>query len=668
METGTISLCMIVKDEEKNLGRCLESVRRWVDEIVVVDTGSTDRTPDIATSYGARVFSFPWPDDFARARNESLKHATKDWVFVLDADEEVPLETAQNLKRLASAPDGVEGWTFTIASPATAAESSPGTRHLNLRMFRNREAYRFQGVVHEQVRFGDLGGRAEALIRHSGLTIIHYGYMRDRKERRAKTLRNIALLKKALAESPDDPFYNYNLGVSYYAAGNLEDSRRHYETAIRHADPGAVFAPVLFRNYALCLSDMGEQAKALEIADRALAFFPDYPDLYFLKGQIFWDLGMLPEAKACFLKCTHFTQVPPEYITTEGVTGRLAFANLAEVCARRGDIDAAVEFILKAAKEDRSYRVFARLCALLKEQKQTGAETAAFLKKAGLDSRAVVRLLFDVGEFASCLAELEAQPVPDPGTLLLQGKCLIRLGRYAEAAEMLNRIPPGSPAAAKALPEQCLARWLDDPRKSAARVIAACGLPDAPVTAACRAVDALVTGERGGAPAKLGERDEAHRAALDIALEAFMLGDKDLALAVGRAVSGGEGPGEAYFALGKHALAGGRHREAQKLLERALYRCRARAEAYYLLGAACAGLNWHEKAFKYFAAAAREVAEKNELYLTGALEQLTDECLSLVLKGIGLEESNAELRRSLFKLAAFKKRLHRCKEAFANVD
>ncbi|MFZ5898315.1 MAG: glycosyltransferase [Bacillota bacterium] len=665
MDANTISLCMIVKDEEKNLGRCLESIRRWVDEIIVVDTGSVDRTADIAGSYGARVFYFPWQDDFAQARNESLKHATKSWIFILDADEEVPPETGQNLRRLASAPDGVEGWTFTIASPASSAGKSPRNRHLNLRMFRNKEAYRFAGVVHEQVRFGGLEGKTESMIRHSGLTIIHYGYMRDKKEGRTKTLRNITLLQKALAENPDDPFYNYNLGVSYYTAGHLEDARRHYETAIRHVDPQVAFASALFRNYALCLSDLGEHAQALAVIDRALAFFPDYPDLHFLKGQIYWDLGMLPRAKACFLKCTHFTRVPPEYITTEGLIGPLAFANLAEVCARQGDLDAAVGFAVKAAQQERSYRAFARLCTLLREQKRKGAEIAALLKKAGLNSRGTAQLLFDVKEFASCLAELEAEPGLDPETLLLRGKCLIRLGCYAEAIEALNGVPPGSPAAAKALPEQCLARWLDDPRKSAAQVIAACGVPGTPVMTACQAVNALVLGEQSEDLVKLSERDEVRQAALDVALEAFALGDKDLALAVGQAVSGGRGPGEAYFALGKHALARGRHFEAQKLLERALYSCRARAEAYHLLGSACANLDMHGKAFKFFSGAARESAG-NEFYLASALEQLTDECLSLVLKGIGLEESNAELRRSLFRLAALKKMLHRCKEAFAN--
>src|SRR3712207_5969033 len=84
-----VSLCMIVKDEEHNLPDCLGPVAGLFDELVVVDTGSSDRTKEVAAALGARVFDFPWCDSFAAARNESLRHATGDWVFWLDADDRI---------------------------------------------------------------------------------------------------------------------------------------------------------------------------------------------------------------------------------------------------------------------------------------------------------------------------------------------------------------------------------------------------------------------------------------------------------------------------------------------------------------------------------------------------------------------------------------------------
>ena len=90
MDVSTISLCMIVRDEEANLARCLESACGFVNEIIVVDTGSRDATPTIAKRYGARICHLPWQEDFSQARNESLKQAIGEWVLVLDADEELP--------------------------------------------------------------------------------------------------------------------------------------------------------------------------------------------------------------------------------------------------------------------------------------------------------------------------------------------------------------------------------------------------------------------------------------------------------------------------------------------------------------------------------------------------------------------------------------------------
>lgn len=657
--TVTVSLCMIVRDEEKNLARCLESARAAVDEIIVVDTGSLDATPDIARNYGAKVISLPWAGDFAQARNESLRLAAGDWILVLDADEELPPATVRGLRELCTAPN-VEAWIFTIVSPVSLTEDAPRTRHPGLRLFRNRPVYRFEGRIHEQVKPSILRADPGAVIRHTELEIMHYGYAGGRDGRRQKTRRNIAILREILAESPGDAFANYNLGTSYYVLGDLEAARRHYEAALPNLDPRAGFAPALYRNLGVCLADTGEYAAALKTADRGLAFFPDYPDLYFLKGQIFWDLGMLAQAEASFLKCVRFQRVPPEYPTTDGITGYLAYENLAECQARAGNFAQAATWLTKAIAARPTRRLLSRLCVFLREAGCTGREIADRLRESpGVGPPELARLLFDAGEYEACLEHMEREPVADPEATVIKAGCLLRLGRPAEAALAAEAVPPGSPFAAEALRRACYGMWLQNPGRDASEVIARLGVAGSPLVMACRMINGVVAG--GGMQDFVTLGEEARRLALDLAADILDLGGEHLALAAARVLSGTEP--DALLALGKLSLAKGRVPWAAELLDRALKLNPEDAEAHYLLGEACAALGRHDRAFRHCLSAVR-LAPGNRLYAAGVLEQLAARCLKYVAGGLGLENNNADLRRVLFRLMSLRKKaLHMGKEA-----
>ncbi|MEW6172571.1 MAG: glycosyltransferase, partial [Bacillota bacterium] len=665
-EPNTISLCMIVKDEEKNLRRCLKSVQNCVDEMIVVDTGSSDGTPDIALSFGALIVRSPWRMDFSDARNESLKHATKEWVLFLDADEELPAETAGNLKKLASVED-VEAWTFSIVSPISPAMDSPKTRHLNLRMFRNRKPYRFEGRIHEQIKPSILKEKPTAVIMYSNLEIMHYGYVFGLNTR-GKTLRNITILEKELADNPTDPFRNYNIGVSYFSLGDIERSRKHYQIALEHVSLDSGFAAALYRNYCLCLCETGDYAGALELADKGLIHFSDYPDLYFLKGQIFWDLNMIARAKVCFLKCTRFRRTPPCYTITEGVTGHLAFENLAEIHAREGSFSEAVDFLMQAIQEQQSTRLLPRLCSLLQGLGYKGPEIAKYLESNfQLDFHTRVQLLFDAGEFESCLTLIDAaENPPTPESILLKVKCLVRLGRYAEAAQVTE--PAGPPLNTEILKQRCLAMWLQKPKQDASALISAFGAPDNPAVIACGTINHLIFGGTGvnapqtPHPISFEHRPlnvklppvKAYREVLDTALEILCLGNRSLALAA-VLVCSSNSVSEAYFILGRHALNKGFNLEAKGLLEQAVNNGKADAETYHLLGSACANLNLHDTAFRCFQRALT-YSPGSELYAACAIEQLARRCREMVLNGLRIEDRNSELTGELFKLASLIKK------------
>src|SRR4051794_37404468 len=170
----TISLCMIVKDEEEMLPRSLEAIQGAVDEIIVVDTGSTDRTVEIAESFGAKVIHHEWTGDFSAARNVSFDAATSDWVMYLDADEVLVREDAGMLRELTGR---VWREAFFLQETNFTGDMEDGmaVQHSALRVFRNRPEYRFSGRIHEQIaRY--LPPVAERL-ETTHIRVEHYGYL-----------------------------------------------------------------------------------------------------------------------------------------------------------------------------------------------------------------------------------------------------------------------------------------------------------------------------------------------------------------------------------------------------------------------------------------------------------------------------------------------------------
>ncbi len=206
----TLSVCMIARNEEECLERCLQSVRGVVDEIVFVDTGSTDRTVEIARRFGARVFHFAWTGSFAEARNVSLRQATGDWLLMLDADEELAPADSARLKALLTSED-VEAYILNQVSylgqePGTEVEVVP-----RVLLFRNRSEYHFTGAIHEQVTDSIQAARTEARIVPSGVSILHYGYLEHRV--RQKDRRNTEILLRELQKAPDNGYLRFQLGV-----------------------------------------------------------------------------------------------------------------------------------------------------------------------------------------------------------------------------------------------------------------------------------------------------------------------------------------------------------------------------------------------------------------------------------------------------------------------
>lgn len=229
-DMATISLSMIVKNEEQFLEGCLLSVQGIVDEIVVVDTGSTDRTMEIAQRFGAKIISFPWVNDFSAARNESLRHATCDWILYLDADERITRDQAQRIKSLVQAGD-VSAYSVLIGGDHVLPGGVVRQQNAYPRLFRRHPSIKFEGVVHEQITPSIL--RLGKKIIPSDIVIEHLGYGQSLELINEKCQRNIALLHEQLKRNPNDGYARFQLGNTFSVLGEYESARKELEPLLR---------------------------------------------------------------------------------------------------------------------------------------------------------------------------------------------------------------------------------------------------------------------------------------------------------------------------------------------------------------------------------------------------------------------------------------------------
>lgn len=190
-----LSACLIVRNEQKHLPKCLASIRGVVDEIVVVDTGSSDGTVEVARAFGARVFGFPWRDDFGAARNEAMSHARGEWILCIDADEQLAPVSRTSLARRLLADDA--GGYYTLFRRRKRL-----TPNWQLKLYRNEPGLRHVSVIHEAITSSEIRAVTGRKLGRLPVLIEHEGYDGDMQSRHA---RNFPLLLKRLESEPDSP-------------------------------------------------------------------------------------------------------------------------------------------------------------------------------------------------------------------------------------------------------------------------------------------------------------------------------------------------------------------------------------------------------------------------------------------------------------------------------
>lgn len=289
-----LSVCMIVKDEEKVLRRCLESIHGIADEIIVADTGSVDRTKEIALEFTDKVFDYKWENDFSKARNFAASKATGEWIFVIDADEFVDRENFLKFKeKLQKNPP--ENNILAVQIVNFLGENGNNTAfNYHDRLYRNDGSIYYYRSIHELLKHKDSQEKSGIV----DFQIFHSGYMENVIQEKNKSKRNLTLLKNKKEKEAIDYFF---IGNEYDRLGDLNNAIKNYKIAYQLKDSiYQEWVNKLLIRLIIALCNANKQSEALEIIHSCEEIFPHLVDFKFIKGRIYFNQGNYTKAKIIF--------------------------------------------------------------------------------------------------------------------------------------------------------------------------------------------------------------------------------------------------------------------------------------------------------------------------------------------------------------------------------
>ncbi len=423
----------------------------------MVDTGSKDRTRELARSFGAKVFEFPWIDDFAAARNEALRHATGDYVFWADADDRIDEPNAEKLKQLLGSLSNqdLSGWVIKCRCPG-GKPGTPATVVDHVRVFPLRPEIRWKYRVHEQIL--PALRAANIPVKWSEVIVDHVGYV-DPAVRKRKLGRDTKLLEKELADHPEDPFALFNLGSVYQEVGDVAKAEPLLVESLRRSHPSDSIVRKLYALIAQCRWRANRPVDALAAVAEGRGHYPDDAELLFLEGMFQEASGNIAAAEMALRRLVdgtegeHFASVDT---SLRSVRGR---ARLGWLLHRKGDFEGARHEWQRATQADphhvSAWEGLVEL-ALLAQDWQTVAKAASACDPADPSAAAVLRArsLAAQGNLGAARDLLELTIATEPDNLrprVALSHLLLKSGTDPDAAEaVLREILQLDPANAEA--------------------------------------------------------------------------------------------------------------------------------------------------------------------------------------------------------------------------
>lgn len=432
---------MIVKNEESNLKRCLDSVCDMVDEMIIVDTGSTDTTIEIAQSYGAKVFQFEWTGSFSEARNHALRQASGDWIFLMDADDELEPGGQTAVLELAQE-SAADAYFFETISYVGERPGADVLKNMNLRLMRNFKSYFFSNAIHEQIYCNIKAVDPAAKIMNLDIKVYHYGYLTKNIVEHDKRARNISMLEKELERNPDFSFTLFNLGSEYYALGDNLKAIDYFEKAYRAFNPKEGFSSHLILKMAHCYCALGRYEESFKICCNGLAHYPFFTDLEYMKGVLRMATGKQLLAIEHFKKCCDMGETPNPYNVIIGTGTFRAQHMLGQLCFDLEDFASAADWFRRAFLECRDYTVaflmfLKSLCKAKLQSEVLQSEIEALLKNSpdAMDIRAIDLLTAEKAYETALfyIQRLTEKGDSSPALVYYKGLCQLSQKQYETA-------------------------------------------------------------------------------------------------------------------------------------------------------------------------------------------------------------------------------------------
>lgn len=326
-----VSVCIIAKNEEKHIEECLRRLSFYDWEIVVVDTGSTDDTAEIARKYTNNVYFFDWINDFSAAKNYAVSLASNNYILIVDCDEylerdeqtdyiisHLPEQITPEQIGMVHLISPTDSLSANVLLSGKSSESSTVVHDYIARFF-HREYTHFKGAVHEQlVSIQNLQSDFVSIP----LTFYHDGY-RTADIKNQKAFRNISLLEAELQKMGDDPYLLFQLGQTYFGLSDYTHALPYFEKAISmEVNEAETYVQILVESYGYCLLYLRQYKKALEL-EGVYSVFSHHADFVFLMGLIYMNNAMFDAAVSEFLKATSIHNY-----SVDGVNSYKAYYNI----------------------------------------------------------------------------------------------------------------------------------------------------------------------------------------------------------------------------------------------------------------------------------------------------------------------------------------------------